>query len=50
LRQKRFVIDSDAVVLDKDGVSDFDALHSRKHDGRAQLYARLRCRGSAGGR
>jgi hypothetical protein len=27
------------VVLDKDGVSDFDALASRKHDKRAQLYA-----------
>jgi bifunctional non-homologous end joining protein LigD len=27
------------VVLDKDGVSDFDALASRKHDKRAQFYA-----------
>jgi bifunctional non-homologous end joining protein LigD len=27
------------VVLDKDGVSDFDALASRKHDKRAQLCA-----------
>jgi len=27
------------VVLDKDGVSDFDALHSRKHDKRAMFYA-----------
>jgi bifunctional non-homologous end joining protein LigD len=33
------VIDGEVVVLDKDGVSDFDALASRKHDERAQLYA-----------
>jgi hypothetical protein len=39
LRQKHFVIDGEAVVLDKNGISDFDALHSRKHNGRAQLYA-----------
>jgi bifunctional non-homologous end joining protein LigD len=39
LRQKHFVIDGKVVVLDKDGVSDFDALHSRKHDKRAQFYA-----------
>jgi bifunctional non-homologous end joining protein LigD len=39
LRQKHFVIDGWVVVLDKGGVSDFDALHSRKHDKRAQFYA-----------
>jgi bifunctional non-homologous end joining protein LigD len=39
LRQEHFVIDGEVVVLDKDGVSDFDALASRKHDKRAQLYA-----------
>jgi bifunctional non-homologous end joining protein LigD len=39
LRQKHFVIDGEVVVLDKDGVSDFDALAPRKHDKRAQLYA-----------
>jgi bifunctional non-homologous end joining protein LigD len=39
LRQKHFVIDGEVVVLDKDGISDFDALASRKHDKRAQLYA-----------
>jgi bifunctional non-homologous end joining protein LigD len=33
------VIDGEIVVLDKDGVSDFNALHSRKHDNREQLYA-----------
>jgi bifunctional non-homologous end joining protein LigD len=39
LRQKRFVLDGEVVVLDKDGISDFDALASRQHDKRAQLYA-----------
>jgi bifunctional non-homologous end joining protein LigD len=39
LRQKHFVLDGEAVVLGSDGVSDFDALHSRKHDKRAQFYA-----------
>jgi bifunctional non-homologous end joining protein LigD len=39
LRPKHFVIDGEAVVLDKDGVSDFDALASRKQDKRAQFYA-----------
>jgi bifunctional non-homologous end joining protein LigD len=36
---KRFVLDSEAVVLGVDGVSDFDSLHSRKSDDQAQLYA-----------
>jgi len=31
-RFKQFVIDGEAVVLGVDGVSDFNALHSRKHD------------------
>jgi bifunctional non-homologous end joining protein LigD len=39
LRPKHFVIDGEVVVLDKDGVSDFDALASRKHDKRTQFYA-----------
>jgi bifunctional non-homologous end joining protein LigD len=39
LPETSFVIDGEVVVLDKDGVSDFDALHSHKHDKRAQLYA-----------
>jgi bifunctional non-homologous end joining protein LigD len=32
---KRFVLDGEVVVLKKDGVSDFDALASRKHDKQA---------------
>jgi bifunctional non-homologous end joining protein LigD len=39
LRQKHFVLDGEVVVLDKDGVSDFDALASHRHDKRAQFYA-----------
>ncbi|WP_349253713.1 DNA ligase [Bradyrhizobium sp. CB82] len=40
VRQKHFVLDGEAVVLGVvDGVSDFDALHSRKHDHEVQLYA-----------
>ena len=39
VRQKRFVIDGEAVVLGVDGVSDFDALHSRQHDEEVQLCA-----------
>jgi bifunctional non-homologous end joining protein LigD len=31
VRQKRFVIDGEAVILGVDGVSDFDALHSSRH-------------------
>ena len=37
--QTRFVLDGEAVVLGIDGVADFDALHSRKHDEEVQLYA-----------
>lgn len=37
-RETQFVIDGEAVVLGVDGVSDFDALHSRKHDTEVQLY------------
>ena len=39
IRQPHFVIDGEAVVLGVDGVSDFDALISRKHDDEVQLYA-----------
>jgi bifunctional non-homologous end joining protein LigD len=39
LRHEHFAIDGEVVVLDTDGMSDFDALASRKHDARAQLYA-----------
>lgn len=38
-RESQFVIDGEAVVLGVDGVSDFDALHSRQHDDEVQLYA-----------
>jgi ATP-dependent DNA ligase len=38
-REQQFVIDGEAVVLGVDGVSDFNALHSRKHDDEVQLYA-----------
>jgi bifunctional non-homologous end joining protein LigD len=38
-RIKQFVIDGEAVVLGVDGVPDFNALHSRKHDEEVQLYA-----------
>lgn len=39
IRQKRFVLDGEAVVLGVDGISDFDALHSRKHDDEVQFCA-----------
>jgi bifunctional non-homologous end joining protein LigD len=39
LRPKQFAIDGEAVVLGPEGMSDFEALHSRKHDGEVQLYA-----------
>jgi ATP-dependent DNA ligase len=42
-RQKQFVIDGEAVVLGVDGVLDFNALHSRKHDDEVQLYAAIAC-------
>jgi ATP-dependent DNA ligase len=38
-RIKQFVVDGEAVVLGVDGVPDFNALHSRKHDEEVQLYA-----------
>ena len=36
---KQFVIDGEAVIHGVDGVSDFDALHSGKHNEEVQLYA-----------
>src|SRR5919198_17041 len=39
VRQKQFVLDGEAVVLGVDGISDFNALHSRKHDEEVQFYA-----------
>ena len=38
-RQKQFVINGEAVILSVDGVSDFNALHSGKHNEEVQLYA-----------
>jgi bifunctional non-homologous end joining protein LigD len=38
-RQKQFVIDGEAVILDVDGYSDFNALHSGKHNDEVQLLA-----------
>jgi bifunctional non-homologous end joining protein LigD len=33
------VLDGEAVLLGVDGVSDFDGLHSRRHDAEVQMYA-----------
>src|SRR5215831_9856536 len=46
-RHRQFVIDGEAVVLGVDGIADFNALHSRRHDeavqtGSSALTARLR--------
>jgi ATP-dependent DNA ligase len=38
-RQTSFVIDGEAVLLGVDGISDFNGLHSRKHNEEVQLYA-----------
>jgi hypothetical protein len=38
-RHQQFVVDGEAVVLGVDGVSDFNALHSRKHDHEVQFCA-----------
>jgi bifunctional non-homologous end joining protein LigD len=38
-RHKQFVIDGEAVILGVDGISDFNALHSGKHNEEAQLCA-----------
>ena len=39
LHQEHFVLDGETVVLGRDGVSDFAALHSGRHNEWAQLYA-----------
>ncbi|SHH05220.1 DNA ligase [Bradyrhizobium erythrophlei] len=39
IRKSQFIIDGEAVVLGVDGISDFNALHSRKHDHEVQLYS-----------
>jgi bifunctional non-homologous end joining protein LigD len=38
-RSSSFVIDGEAVLLGGDGISDFNGLHSRRHDDEVQLYA-----------
>jgi bifunctional non-homologous end joining protein LigD len=38
-RRQHFVIDGEAVILGVDGISDFNALHSRKHNEEVQLCA-----------
>jgi bifunctional non-homologous end joining protein LigD len=38
-RQQHFVIDGEAVILGVDGYSDFNALHSGKHNDEVQLLA-----------
>jgi ATP-dependent DNA ligase len=38
-RATSFVIDGEAVLLGVDGISDFDGLHTRRHDDEVQLYA-----------
>ena len=38
-RQKQFVIHGEAVILGVDGISDFDALHSGRHNEEVQLCA-----------
>lgn len=38
-RNSSFVIDGEAVLLGVDGRSDFNGLHSRKHDNEVQFYA-----------
>jgi bifunctional non-homologous end joining protein LigD len=38
-RTASFVLDGEAVLLSVNGISDFNGLHSRKHDDEVQLYA-----------
>jgi bifunctional non-homologous end joining protein LigD len=39
IRQTRFLVDGEICVLDVQGISDFNALHSNRHNEEAQLYA-----------
>ena len=39
VRNSAFVIDGEAVLLGVDGVSDFNGLHSRKHNAEVEFYA-----------
>jgi bifunctional non-homologous end joining protein LigD len=38
-RNSSFVLDGEAVLLGADGISDFNGLHSRKHDDEVTFYA-----------
>jgi len=38
-RSNSFVLDGEAVLLRVDGISDFNGLHSRRHNDEVQLYA-----------
>ena len=38
-RNSSFVVDGEAVLLGVDGISDFNGLHSRRHDDEVTLYA-----------
>ena len=42
IRQTRFVLDGEAVILGVGGIADFDALHSRQHDEEVQLASAFR--------
>jgi bifunctional non-homologous end joining protein LigD len=39
IRSTSFVVDGEAVLLGVDGISDFNGLHSRRHNDKVQLYA-----------
>lgn len=39
IKRSQFVLDGEAVMLGVNGISDFDALHSGRHNDEAQLYA-----------
>lgn len=39
LKTQQFIIDGEICVLDVQGISDFDALHSNRHNDEAQMYA-----------
>ena len=38
-RNSSFVVDGEALLLGVDGISDFNGLHSRKHDAEVEFYA-----------
>lgn len=39
IKHDHFIVDGEAVILGVDGISDFNALHSRHNDHEVQLYA-----------